>query len=706
MTKISLTTAVVATTIGSLSADVTVDTIAPESPIAVTSTPNGGTLSRIFDYDAPQTNHARGNGFFLSEAADSYVIESVTIESATAQSFDADTMTLYIYQGTTGQFGTGTGYVDGDPSYYEGTSVTPLTEESFTVTGDLVAGEFLTFTLTTPITVDPGERYGFFFTYEQINSSLTSFAYYEGGAVDDIADGRTLISETAHVTASSRQMNYWIGGQAIDEGILNPVMTASSNMIVAGENLTLSISFDPTADTATLDTPTGTIDLFGIDAADETPGDGMVTITETPTATFTYTANFTKAGETAVSTSVDVEVEQPVTEAPDNAFSLAVKADTPYYYYRFEEEAGATSLLDSSGNDFHTSDIVGNITFGDNVGGIGNAALFPASAASFLTEATSEMSEDFTVMAVMNVSDMNSNSLYNIFTMPNGTGVGRSLFFYGQGGFHTFISGSQITLSGGNTIPEDITCLVHAVFDMDADGDSETEDPEVRFYINGVLQATTSIGAVAANEAAWLIGSNKNRGSQTYDGYLDEVAMFTSTLTDEEIAAHGDAFFSAADAYLGFTADVESLPLGESVTLTWKTSDAATGVTINGQPVDGATEGGLYTATYTPGETTSYVLEVTGPDGTETATVDVVVTAPAAAPVITNITVTESDVIIEATGTPNATYFIRFAVPSSFPENFDQDIRAGEITMDIDGTGTATFSKIEPSEFYRLELQE
>ncbi|MDB4288938.1 hypothetical protein N9947_03110, partial [bacterium] len=83
-------------------------------------------------------------------------------------------------------------------------------------------------------------------------------------------------------------------------------------------------------------------------------------------------------------------------------FPAAVVADSPLAYYRFEEAAGATTLVDSSGNglDIDYSTPFGTTELGVQ-GAVGLGALFKLDG-SFLTPLLLDPSVgDFTIEAVM-----------------------------------------------------------------------------------------------------------------------------------------------------------------------------------------------------------------------------------------------------------------------------------------------------------------
>ncbi|MGD9419692.1 MAG: PEP-CTERM sorting domain-containing protein [Verrucomicrobiota bacterium JB025] len=201
------------------SAAVTVSSTAPSVDLLVNND-SGGTYSRLFDEDN-STNHARGNGFSLGTGTDAtfttYEISAITISKNGDQTFDSDTMTLRIYQGTTAQFDTGTGHTTATngSDYYVGTTVTPLYTEAFTIDGLISNGDYVTFELATPITVTENSDFGFFFTYDESAASSPDYFQYNEGGYNATYGGRTSISTTAHITTTSRTTRFIIQGTEV-----------------------------------------------------------------------------------------------------------------------------------------------------------------------------------------------------------------------------------------------------------------------------------------------------------------------------------------------------------------------------------------------------------------------------------------------------------------------------------------------------------
>ena len=161
--------------------DVTVSGAAPAADV-LASSPDGGINSRIFD-EAADDNHARGQLFSLGNSTGSaFDISAITLRKNGNQDFNGSTLTLRIYEGSQADWTAGTGHstsMDGN-NYLVDTTVTLLYTEAYTLNGTYNGGDYVTFNLATPLTVNESSAFGFFFVYDQATGDDTSFAYSEG----------------------------------------------------------------------------------------------------------------------------------------------------------------------------------------------------------------------------------------------------------------------------------------------------------------------------------------------------------------------------------------------------------------------------------------------------------------------------------------------------------------------------------------------
>ena len=197
-------------------ADITLSANAPVTDILATA--SLGTIdTSLFPLTgtapAPITgndNHARGQLFSLDDSTGSaFEISAITFQKNQNQTFSNDLLTLRIFQGAQSEWDTGNGHVVTDTSFYNGTTVTPLYEEIFTVNGAITNGAFITLELATPLEVDvtAGADFGFFMTYDPTTAdSPDRFRHREAND-----GGRLSISTTSHAT-SGRSINHFVQG--------------------------------------------------------------------------------------------------------------------------------------------------------------------------------------------------------------------------------------------------------------------------------------------------------------------------------------------------------------------------------------------------------------------------------------------------------------------------------------------------------------
>lgn len=482
---------------------------------------------------------------------------------------------------------------------------------------------------------------------------------------------------------------------SVNTGRAEATINASGSIFNIDAPITLDIAFDPSVESALLTTPSGPLDLLVMDATDSNPNDGEVSFTELATTTFTYVVTLQIEGEDDESASVNLVVVDPADSPADNVFTTAIKDSSPLFYYRFEEPAGSNYLVDSSGNGLHTDNILGTLTQGSSPGAMQNAGFFNGDT-SILVPVTSRMDESFTFSAVMNIDSLELAARQVILAMTDGDLVGRSILYLDDTNFETFISGNAIRFADTDSLSVGGSCLVHFVYN--------TNFEDIRLYVNGSFRATiTTLGSVAANEGNWVIGSHKNRNIQNYEGWLDEFALFESVLTDPEISEHANAFFQAADPLLSFATDRLEIVQGESATLSWKTSDQASTVSLNGSPVDGAGDGGLHRVDVSPSTNTLYTLEVTGPGGPFTRLINVTVVG-SEFPTITSFTADSAEALnltISILAEPNSTYNV--LASQNLDDQFSDFITT--VTTDSSGVGTETFESFGEKRFYRIEAQ-
>ena len=222
-------------------------------------------------------------------------------------------------------------------------------------------------------------------------------------------------------------------------------------------------------------------------------------------------------------------------------YEIKVLADEPLAYYRFEEEAGAETIVDSSGG--NDSLEVNNAVLGVP-GRVGIAVEFNGDGSIVLDfnmnpfEPGNANGFDFSIEMLVFSTGVPTQVMAS---QQDGSGLGRSNLILTAGGqWGSFIGGST---TSSEITPEPDTWY-HLV--MTYDGDFE----EIMYYVDGEATVDPIIQPVEAADGSWVLGSHKNQGQQFVDGLMDEVAFYDYRLDDPDgddevddsrVAAHFDA---------------------------------------------------------------------------------------------------------------------------------------------------------------------
>ena len=209
--KLLLMLLVICGAIGSVSGQVVISVDPPETNLLVDQL-IGGIGSRIFS-EAGSDNHARGQAFSLEAGATE--ITGITIRKNAAQTFSNDTLTVRIFAGTELEFNAGTGHTTAanGSDFFNGTEVTELYSEPFTIDGEFANFDYVTFNFATPVQVNGGTDFGFLLTYQPSVPAADPvdefFQYFESQGQ---GGGRLSVTTTDHGGPSSRTFNYAILG--------------------------------------------------------------------------------------------------------------------------------------------------------------------------------------------------------------------------------------------------------------------------------------------------------------------------------------------------------------------------------------------------------------------------------------------------------------------------------------------------------------
>ena len=255
-------------------------------------------------------------------------------------------------------------------------------------------------------------------------------------------------------------------------------------------------------------------------------------------------------------------------------YASAVLADSPLAYYRFEEAAGATTLLDSSGNGLDATgfDFIGTTQLGEP-GALGFGVLFNGDG-SILTPLTLDPSVgDFTIEAFVNPTNLNNEAVF--ISNQNGAGLGRSNFIVqvNTGAFRSFIGGG----GSNSTFLAEPDTWYHAILTYDKSAEGNPAEPTIRFYVNGEAAGDSQRETESAN-GGWVIGSHKSQTTQFYPGLLDEVAFYDVRLddpngdgddSDSRIGAHYAAYLAEIADPVVVTSVTHDSEAGE-VSISWE----------------------------------------------------------------------------------------------------------------------------------------
>jgi len=201
-------------------------------------------------------------------------------------------------------------------------------------------------------------------------------------------------------------------------------------------------------------------------------------------------------------------------------YSDVVLNDGPEAYYRFEEDAGAGTILDSSGNGHHSVSLA-NAVLGGN-GRVGRAVQFDGDGSIVLNLNHNPAAGDFSVELLVALDGMNVPAV--MVSQKNGSGTGRTVLSHGSSGYlASFLGGSEVN----SLLTPSTENWYHVVLTYDADGTGN----DLRFYVNGVAAGTVAATVEAAN-GRWVFGSARAQTANFLDGWLDEAAVYAYRLDD------------------------------------------------------------------------------------------------------------------------------------------------------------------------------
>lgn len=236
----------------------------------------------------------------------------------------------------------------------------------------------------------------------------------------------------------------------------------------------------------------------------------------------------------------------------NEAYRLAVMKDTPWAWYRMNETTGAAEMLDSSGNERHTSGGGGgtsrvNGLFGNAFDATGTVPQYRARPS--LTALSVNWSVEFWVEPTGTIS-LHGNSQY---AMTNGG----NRWAFTPGGDATITTGMSVG-TNGITICEHAPNHAYVPLAHAATLPSNAWTHVVWTCTNSAPQLYLN-GLFVASNMGWVGGTryapNRIGTDSIYSagpmGRMDEVSIYSTVLSPAQIAAH----YNAATKGIWFGAD-------------------------------------------------------------------------------------------------------------------------------------------------------
>lgn len=214
------------------------------------------------------------------------------------------------------------------------------------------------------------------------------------------------------------------------------------------------------------------------------------------------------------------------------SYSSEVLADAPGAYYRMNEASGQPQ--DSSGNACHTTAVTGSPTYSQP-----GAILTDPNNNSILL-----VSDEFTApdSAPLRVADVFT---LECWALRGFTGAFiDAMFAKAGGGYGLNWSSDKLMLSKAGTSQivsstlsiTDINTYHHCV--------ATKNGSTVKLYLDGVDVTGTVTNATCVDSAALLALGNEIGSGFNYNGFLDEVAIYPTALSQARVQAHYNAAFS------------------------------------------------------------------------------------------------------------------------------------------------------------------
>ena len=290
------------------------------------------------------------------------------------------------------------------------------------------------------------------------------------------------------------------------------------------------------------------------------------------------------------------------TLAQASVYSTAVLGDSPSHYWRLEETAGP--IASDSGSPSPV-----NGTYGAGVSGFGAASLIPTDTASDKAMHFNQAANDFVnVGSLGSVTSAGTIEFWmtadTLSSYPNAfaTGPTNDGFRFEEradGRFDAVVGNSTTNYEGFvylTTAPGSKLATgtpYHVVLTWDAANN-------VAGYLNGVQSFSTSASYMPSTFSSTTIGMGFNT-TRLWKGVLDEVAMYSQTLTPSQVSAHYTAATGSPPAFT--TGNFANRALALSPIAYWRMEDGPAGPVTSGALTakNSSGSGATYDGTYYDG---------------------------------------------------------------------------------------------------------
>jgi len=218
---------------GAKGGSVVVSADVPTTDIIVSDGEERATFTKIFDVDASD-NHGRGNTFTTPNdfVGTGWVMTGLTIRKYNNQTYNNDTLKLWIFEGDADQWAGGDGDSDGD--MLDGTGITNilLDGEAFTLNGAIANNSYVQLTLDSAIPLEEDMTYIWFAKYEQIDGGQNMFQLVQANSTDvEPGSNQLQITTTENKKVSSpNPLTHYVQGYATGSGGDDELLAALADL--------------------------------------------------------------------------------------------------------------------------------------------------------------------------------------------------------------------------------------------------------------------------------------------------------------------------------------------------------------------------------------------------------------------------------------------------------------------------------------------